>query len=410
MSEHLLIEESPFGCRGLVLDAEERPIRLLHRFRTRSEVHFGDLFWGRAGDVDKRLALQVFDLGQGREGVLPVRDRTVPRGQLMLLGVRREALGKKRPVLTDKPSLLLPAARLRAGDHREPGAGPLGEVVPPEALISALNEHAGEPGLALQLPWVVTMVAALATGRTQKITVSSGAVASELGPFVPEAIDLGVADQLGRVFLEPTMDGLERTVPLDGGGCLVIDQTEALTAVDVDLGATSGQSKAGAGDSVRRRALDTLGRHISIRSIGGQVVLDLPRSAVRTPKVLRDQLSAALKPAGLGSVPATTKEGLVVLIFGQNRKLLLDHLTVPVDADIRDGRTMAPDMEAWIAHSLAEEALTSAKGQALRLSMPPSALKIFEAQGGASDLESRFGVPLHLQPSTDGLIDMGPVL
>lgn len=65
-------------------------------------------------------------------------------------------------------------------------------------------------------------------------------------------------------------------VPLSRGGSVAIEETRALTAIDVDAG--------GAGDllAVNREAAAQVGRHLRLRNIGGTVVVDFV--TMRRPK------------------------------------------------------------------------------------------------------------------------------
>ncbi|MBO5751497.1 MAG: Rne/Rng family ribonuclease [Kiritimatiellae bacterium] len=67
-----------------------------------------------------------------------------------------------------------------------------------------------------------------------------------------------------------------RQVPLKSGGYLVIDETEALVAVDVNTGHYKG--KGNQEDAIREvnlEAVDEVARQLRLRNIGGLVVLDL---------------------------------------------------------------------------------------------------------------------------------------
>ena len=71
-------------------------------------------------------------------------------------------------------------------------------------------------------------------------------------------------------------DAFSRQVPLKSGGYLVIDETEALIAVDVNTGHYKG--KGSQEDSileVNLEAVDEVARQLRLRNIGGLVVLDL---------------------------------------------------------------------------------------------------------------------------------------
>ena len=71
-------------------------------------------------------------------------------------------------------------------------------------------------------------------------------------------------------------DAFARQVPLKGGGYLVIDETEALIAVDVNTGHHKGSgSQEDAIREVNLEAVEEVARQLRLRNIGGLVVLDL---------------------------------------------------------------------------------------------------------------------------------------
>ena len=374
MSKRVLLEETPFGWAAARCQ-EDRVETLLHRFKHRGFPQFGDVLEGRAGHHDKRLGAQVVTLASGTEGLLPVRDRVYPQGHALLVGVRREAMGKKRPMLTDRPVLSFPAASwlVERGEVRR---GPLGELALPEALAAEIRKA---PAQASRTTEAVRLLAQAVDQDTDEVVVSSGALAASLKAFLPERIVVETNSRLGAELERYEDEALSSRVPLKGGGSLVIDETEALVAIDVDLGQGSGQSGRGAAESLKDRVFDRLADAIAVRSLGGQIVLDLPRRAVRTPKVLRDQLSASLKGQGLSSIPAITKEGLVVLLFGQNRQTLLERLTTPgFSVGVRPSRVLAPDMIAWRAHRALEKRFSSSPTSRFVLTLPDRSRDIWE--------------------------------
>ena len=71
-------------------------------------------------------------------------------------------------------------------------------------------------------------------------------------------------------------DAFARQVPLKSGGYLVIDETEALIAVDVNTGHYKGNgSQEDAILEVNLEAVDEVARQLRLRNIGGLVILDL---------------------------------------------------------------------------------------------------------------------------------------
>ena len=96
--------------------------------------------------------------------------------------------------------------------------------------------------------------------------------------------------------LEPQIDRIyDRSVPLPGGGSIVIDRTEALIAIDVN----SGRSKGGSSHeetvlATNMEAAREVGRHLQLRDIGGLIVVDF--IDMKNPRNRR-KVEAAMKEA-----------------------------------------------------------------------------------------------------------------
>jgi ribonuclease E/ribonuclease G len=88
----------------------------------------------------------------------------------------------------------------------------------------------------------------------------------------------------------------EPRVPLPGGGSLVIEPTEALTAIDVNAGAETNAL------SVNLAAADEIARQLRLRHVGGIVVIDF--ISMSRPRD-RDRIVEALK-AAVADDPAQT--------------------------------------------------------------------------------------------------------
>jgi ribonuclease E len=107
---------------------------------------------------------------------------------------------------------------------------------------------------------------------------------------VPLFSKFAVESQIDRIFA--------RTVQLPSGGAIVIDPTEALTAIDVNSGRTSG---AGSHEEMVLRtnleAACEVARQLRLRDLGGLVVVDF--IDLRSPKnrrLVEKELKEALKP------------------------------------------------------------------------------------------------------------------
>jgi ribonuclease G len=80
----------------------------------------------------------------------------------------------------------------------------------------------------------------------------------------------GIEDEIGRA--------LSRKVPLPSGGYLIIDQAEALTAIDVNTGRFVGKGSKDLEETALKtnlEAVDDIAYQLRFRNIGGLVILDL---------------------------------------------------------------------------------------------------------------------------------------
>ena len=89
----------------------------------------------------------------------------------------------------------------------------------------------------------------------------------------------------------------ERTISLPSGGALVIDQTEALTAVDVNSArATRGGDIEETAFHTNLEAADEVARQLRLRDLGGLVVIDfIDMSSNKNQREVENRLQGALK-------------------------------------------------------------------------------------------------------------------
>ncbi len=112
-----------------------------------------------------------------------------------------------------------------------------------------------------------------------------------------------------RFNLEPQIEGIyKRTVPLPGGGSIVIDPTEALTSIDVNSGkASHGTSQEDSIYAVNLEAAHEVARQLRLRDIGGLVVVDFidmrPRKNQHgVEKAMRDAMKADKARSTVGRI------------------------------------------------------------------------------------------------------------
>jgi ribonuclease E len=112
-----------------------------------------------------------------------------------------------------------------------------------------------------------------------------------------------------RFAVEPQIDTIyARTVALPGGGSIVIDATEALTAIDVNSGrASRGSSQEDATYAVNIQAAHEVARQLRLRDIGGLVVVDFIDMRSRkhereVEKALREAMKADKARSTVGRI------------------------------------------------------------------------------------------------------------
>ena len=392
MARRLLIDESPFGMRAM-LTVDDAPVQLVHHFAMRCEPRVGQIFWARAGARDERLGGQVFELGQAGEGLMPVKDRVHPEGAMVMVGIRREPIDAKKALLTDRPFVRLPCVSFTSDGMGRPG--PLGSQPAPDQLLQAVRSPPPKrAGVLAGIPDMPRLIALIADAPIDGLVCSSGDLAAAVQRFIPQELPVEIDDAIDRFFLAGEEAAVSRTEPLPGGGRLVFDQAEALTAIDLDIGNRAARSGQGAAAAALRAALKTLGRGLTLRAIGGQVVLDLPRQAVKAPKMLRDQLTAALKGTGLSSIPAVTKEGLVIMLLRQQRRPLIDDLTEERGGGpdlVRPARRLREDIAAWRAYSEASALLRGDRSGRYALTLPQELAAEWTRTRAEKNLNRTFG-------------------
>ncbi|MCR6686858.1 Rne/Rng family ribonuclease [Pseudoxanthomonas sp.] len=89
----------------------------------------------------------------------------------------------------------------------------------------------------------------------------------------------------------------ERTIRLPSGGALVIDQTEALTAIDVNSArATKGGDIEETAFHTNLEAAEEVARQLRLRDLGGLVVIDfIDMSSTKHQRAVEDRLQGSLK-------------------------------------------------------------------------------------------------------------------
>ncbi|OUS40416.1 ribonuclease E/G [Oleispira antarctica] len=134
----------------------------------------------------------------------------------------------------------------------------------------------------------------------------------------------GVEDEMQRA--------LERQVPLKSGGYLVIDQTEAMTTVDVNTGAFVGRRNLE--ETIFKTNLEAataIGRQLRLRNLGGIIILDfIDMTDVEHQRQVHRMLEKILeKDHAKTKISGVSDLGLVEMTRKRTRESLGQMLTEP---------------------------------------------------------------------------------
>jgi ribonuclease G len=182
----------------------------------------------------------------------------------------------------------------------------------------------------------------LFTSDVEKLIIDSRAEYDRIKKFIAAFMP----DFTGLIELydgsEPIFDGygieieidraLERKVWLKSGGYLIVDEMEALTAIDVNTGRFVG--KKSLEDTITQTNLEAsreVAEQLRIRSIGGMIVvdfIDMDRPSNKD-KVMRAFNDFLRRDRAKAAVTRISELGLVEMTRKRTRESLLHHLTEP---------------------------------------------------------------------------------
>ncbi|WP_134686077.1 Rne/Rng family ribonuclease [Brevibacillus migulae] len=170
---------------------------------------------------------------------------------------------------------------------------------------------------------------------------------------------------------------LARQVPLDNGGFLVFDRTEAMTVIDVNSGKFTGQGGAQWEDTIVRMNVEAaaeIARQLRLRDIGGIVMIDfidmkLPENQEKVLERLRRELGKDPTPTRLAGF---TRLGLVELTRKKERKNIAEILTKSCPSCAGSGRVYT---EEEVARRFKEEVrglIRNQEAEAIVAVLPPA--------------------------------------
>ena len=202
---------------------------------------------------------------------------------------------------------------------------------------------------------------------------------------------------------------LGRRVDLKSGGYLIIDQTEAMTTVDVNTGAFVGTRHSGNFDDTifktNLEAAQTIARQLRLRNLGGIIIVDfIDMESQEHQEIVLAELNKALaRDHTKISVNGFTQLGLVELTRKRTREALTQILCEPCPTCGGRGIVKTPQT---IAYEILRELLREARqfaAREMRVLAAPTVIDLFldeESQAVAmlSDFVGRT-ISLQAEPS-----------
>jgi len=205
----------------------------------------------------------------------------------------------------------------------------------------------------------------------------------------------GVEDEIQRA--------LEKNVPLKSGGYLVIDQTEAMTTVDVNTGSFLGQRNLE--ETVYRTNLEaaqSVARQLRLRNLGGIIIIDFidMHDAEHRRQVLRTLEKSLVKDHAKTTVYDFSPLGLVEMTRKRTVESLQRQLSEPCHEC--GGRGMLKTAETVTYEIFREITRAVRQFEAARLlviASPKIVSRITEEESAAvAELEEFLGKSIRFQP------------
>jgi Ribonuclease G/E len=325
----LFLDESPGETRAVVA-VDGAPHRLLIEREGEAYPRLGARYVAKVARVDRSLGLALLDLGGAGEAALRLKpDRPVPpEGQKLEVEIAIEP---------------------------QPGKS---------AVARAVSEAEGAPRLMSAGPDLAMRLAAFAPGTE----ILTGRQARDIADDA-EAQALAIEH------------------PLACGGSIAIEQTRALTAIDVDMGSAGGREAKHAARQANLQAMVEGARLLRLKAQGGLVVFDLVGRG-HDGQALSNAIRAAFAPEQPG------------LAFGPVSRFGTIELTIPRRfrplADILRGRDGAPStatLALRLLRAVEREALADPGGRILGRGSPAV---VAAALARAEPLRRRVGARFEL--------------
>ena len=200
---------------------------------------------------------------------------------------------------------------------------------------------------------------------------------------------------------------LDRRVPLKSGGHIVIDHTEALTAIDVNTGRFVGRrNQEETMLQTNLEAAQVVVEQLRLRNIGGLIIvdfIDMERAANRT-KVTEALRTALKKDKTRSNMRKISELGLVQMTRKRTRESLQQQLCAPCEyCDGRGHRQSIPTITYNLIRQLHKEVALQSHAQAVTVYAHPDILAFLyeEEEEWLDALETQLNTRFFFRTASD---------
>jgi len=344
----------------------------------------------------------------------------LPEGKSMGLSARIEDLTERERLME---LLQVFATSVEEGGYivRTAGEGAGGEALRADLLfLNKLWENIRARAVGIPAgnlvhedqPLSVRILRDLFSGEIHKVNVDSAEAYARMceftGMFVPE-LESRIEHYQGTQSIfdlygieEEIRKALERNVQLKSGGYLIIDQTEAMTTIDVNTGAYVGHRTLE--ETILKTNLEAakaIARQLRLRNLGGIIIIDFidMNDADHKQLVLQALRQALAADRAKTQVTEISALGLVEMTRKRTRESLEHILCMPCPTC--QGRTSLKTPET-VCYEIFREILREARqfeAKELRVlaSQEVIGLLLDEESTSLAELEGQIGKPIRLQ-------------
>ena len=371
MTSQLLIECGVAETRACLIE-QDQPVRFWFG-AARGDEHLdrtpraGRRYVGCVMSVNSSLNAAFLDIGDGRDAYLPLNKKSVHeihKGALISVEI-------KSPPRQAKGALL--------------------------RYIGTHDEKSDAPGLYETNLDAVLEAVRLIGAEAEEILVDDGAAAAKLKSGY---VNTRVRHETHPVSLfvtygaEAALDSaFEPTAPIVGGGCLILDEAQALTAIDVDTDGLTASSPQRLREKIAIAAAYEASRQITLRNIGGHVVIDFPSISSSSARGrFNEQLKQAMNTIEGAGAFSFSKSGLFSFTVPHVMQSLAERFTEPAQTTPLPGRQFTLEWQAKSAIRKLEHRLTAAPQSRFDLRLGATLNSYITARGSwIGRLQERYG-------------------